>query len=194
MGRLADMVEDSKRRALEGATSSGAMEEGARMARRFIRTRTRKGIDRHGNEFAPYAPSTAQKKGRFSPVTLEETGQMLRSLSIRTNDDVGFDAAAGPSGGGQFRSRETGRFVAREDVTFGAALEIQGRRNRSVARFHIFGTRAAPDSPSMPKRDFFGVTNNERTRITNVIGNRVTGGIKRQIPDERIERDEIRLF
>jgi len=188
MGRLVDMVEDSKRRALEGATSSGAMEKGARMARRFIRTRTRKGIDRHGNQFAPYAPSTAQKKGRFSPVTLEETGQMLRSLSIRTNDDVDFDPSAGPAGGGQFRNRGSGRFVARDEVSFGATVNLKGSRNRRIGRYHIEGTK------HMPQRDWFGVTPNEQTRITNAVGNRVTGGIRRELPEDRRRRVEIQLF
>jgi hypothetical protein len=188
MGRLADMVEDSKRRALDGATSSGAMERGARMARRFIRTRTRKGIGRHGNQFAPYARSTAQRKGRFSPVTLEETGQMLRSLSIRTNDDVEFDPSAGPAGGGQFRGRSSGRFVAREDITFGASVNLKGSRNRRIGRYHIEGTK------HMPQRDWFGVTSNEQTRITNAVGNRVTGGIRRELPEDRRRRVEIQLF
>jgi hypothetical protein len=188
MGRLADMVEDSKRRALEGATSSGAMEKGARMARRFIRTRTRKGIDRHGNQFAPYAPSTAQKKGRFSPVTLEESGQMLRSLSIRTSGDVEFDPAAGPPGGGQFRGQSSGRFVGQDEVSFGATVNLKGSRNRRIGRYHIEGTGR------MPQRDWFGVTSNEQTRITNAVGNRVTGGIRRELPEDRRRRVEIQLF
>jgi hypothetical protein len=188
MGRIADMVGDGKRRALEGATSSGAMEKGARMARRFIRARTRKGIGRRGNQFAHYAPSTAQKKGRFSPVTLEETGQLLRSLSIRTNDDVGFDATAGPPGGGQFRGRSSGQFVARDDVTFGATVNVKGSRNRKVGRAHI---EAWGD---LPERDWFGVTSNEQTRITNAVGNRVTGGIRRGLPEDRRRRIEIQLF
>jgi hypothetical protein len=188
MGRLANMVEEAKRRALEGATSSGAMEKGARMARRFIRTRTRKGIDRHGNQFAPYAPSTARQKGRFSPVTLEETSQMLRSLSIRTNDDVDFDPSAGPSGGGQFRNRGSGRFVARNEVSFGATVNVKGSRNRKVGRAHI---EAWGD---LPERDWFGVTSNERTRITKAVGNRVTGGIRRELPDDRRRRVEVQLF
>ena len=188
MGRPANMVEDSKRRALEGATSSGAMEEGARMARRFIHARTRKGIDRHGNQFAPYAPSTVQKKGRFSPVTLEETGQMLRSLSIRTNDDVEFDPRGGPAGGGQFRGRSSGRFVAQGDVAFGATVNLKGSRNRQIGRYHIKGTGR------MPQRDWFGVTSNEQTRITNAVGNRVTGGIRRELPEDRRRRVEIQLF
>ena len=188
MGRLADMVEETKRRALEGAASSGAMEEGARMARRFIRTRTRKGIGRRGQRFAPYAPSTARQKGRFSPVTLEEKGRMLGALSIRTNDDVEFSPSARPVGGGQFRSRRSGRFVARDQVSFGATVNLKGSRNRKVGRAHI---EAWGD---LPERDWFGVTSQEKTRITNTVGNRVTGGIRRELPEDRRRRVEIQLF
>ena len=158
------------------------------MARRMIRSRTRRGIDRHGNRFASYAPSTAQKKGRFSPVTLEETGRMLGSLSIRTNDDVDFDPSARPSGGGQFRDPSSGRFVGRDQVAFGATVNLKGSRNRRIGRFHIEGTR------KMPQRDWFGVTDQEQRRITNVVGNRVTGGIEREVPDDRRRRVEIKLF
>jgi hypothetical protein len=189
MGRLADMVEDAKRRALQGAASSGAMEKGARMAQRFMRARTRKGVDRHGRRFPDYSIEYGRRvKGRLSPVDLELSGQLLRSLSIRTNDDVDFDPSAGPAGGGQFRNRGSGRFVAREDVTFGATVNLKGSRNRKVGRAHI---EAWGD---LPERDWFGVTPNERTRIINTVGNRTTGGIRRELPDDRRRRIEIRLL
>ena len=34
------------------------------------------------NAYKPYRPSTAKRKGRVRPVTLEETGRMMKSLTI----------------------------------------------------------------------------------------------------------------
>lgn len=187
MGALRDMVEEDTRRALDAASSSGAMERGARMARRFIRSRTRRGIDRFGRRFAPYAPSTARQKGRFSPVTLRDTGEMLGALSIRTNDEVKFDPRAGPPGSGQFRG-PSGRFVSREDVTFGAAVNLKGARNRRIGRWHMTGTR------HMPQRQWFGVTPNEEQRIDNTIGANLRGAVSREVPEDRRRRVQIRIF
>jgi len=188
MGRLADMVRDDTRRALSAVQSSGVMEQGARMARRFIRARTRKGIDRFGNRFAAYAPSTAQRKGRFSPVTLQETGQMLSSLSIRTNDDVSFDPSAAPAGGGQLRASSSGQFVSPQDVTFGAAVNLKGSRNRRIGRFHMEGTT------NMPRRQWFGLTPNEEQRVTNVMGTNTKDAISREVPEDRRRRVQVRIF
>ena len=188
MGRLADMVEKDTRRALDAVQSSGVMEQGARMARRFIRARTRKGIDRFGNRFARYAPSTAQKKGRFSPVTLQESGQMLQSLSIRTNEDVSFDPSAGPPGGGQLRASSSGQFVSPQDVTFGAAVNLKGSRNRRIGRFHMEGTT------NMPRRQWFGLTPNEEQRVTNVMGTNTRDAISGEVPDDRRRRVQIKIF
>lgn len=187
MGRLADMVEEDTRRALDAAQSGGAMERGARMARRFIRSRTRRGIDRFGNQFAPYAPSTARQKGRFSPVSLEESGQMLGSLSIRTNDDVEFDPSAGPAGGGQLRGG-SGRFVSPDDVSFGAAVNLKGSRNRRIGRFHMTGTR------NMPQRQWFGLTQSEEQQVTNELGTNILDAISREVPEDRRRRVQIKIF
>jgi hypothetical protein len=121
-------------------------------------------------------------------VTLEEAGRMLGALSIRTNDDVEFSPAARPVGGGQFRSRRSGRFVARDQVSFGATVNLKGSRNRRIGRFHFEGTK------HMPERDWFGVTSQEKTRITNVVGNRVTGGIEREVPEDRRRRVQLKLL
>lgn len=188
MGRIVDMVSEDVQRSLDAASSSGVMEQGARMARRFIRSRTRRGVDRRGQQFASYAPSTAQKKGRFSPVTLEESGQMLGSLSIRTNKEVDFDPSVGPSGGGQFRSRSSGRFVGQSDVQFGAAVNLKGSRNRRIGRYHMEGTR------HMPQRQWFGLTQRERQRVMNEIGNQTTGAIERSVPEDRRRRVQIKLL
>lgn len=188
MGRLADMVQEDTRRVLDAVQSSGVMERGARMARRFIRSRTRRGIDRFGNEFAPYAPSTARQKGRFSPVSLRETGQMLGSLSIRTNDDVEFDPRLGPPGGGQLRNQSTGRLVSRDDIQFGAAVNLKGSRNRRIGRFHMEGTR------HMPRRQWFGLTDNEEQQVVNELGTNTLDAIGREVPDDRRRRVQIRIF
>jgi len=187
MGRLGDMVREDTRRTLDAVQSSGVMEQGARMARRFIRARTQKGIDRFGNRFARYAPSTAQRKGRFSPVTLRETGQMLGSLSIRTNDDVSFDPSAGPPGGGQLRA-SSGQFVSPQDVTFGAAVNLKGSRNRRIGRFHMEGTK------NMPRRQWFGLTSNEEQRVASVMGTNTLDAISREVPDDRRRRVQIKIF
>lgn len=187
MGRFADMVDSETRRALEAAQSGGPMEQAARTSRRFIRARTRRGVDRFGNTFAPYAPSTARKKGRFSPVTLEETGQMLGSLSIRTNDDVTFDPRAGPAGGGQLRG-PSGRFVAQGDVSFGAAVNLKGSRNRRIGRFHMEGTK------HMPQREWFGLTPNEEQKVQNQLGANIFDAIRREVPNDRRRRVQIRIF
>lgn len=188
MGRLGDMIREDQRRALDAVGSSGVMERAARMSRRFIRARTRRGVDRKGQRFAPYAQSTAQQKGRFSPVSLEESGQMLRSLSIRTNDDVTFDPGAAPTGGGQLRSRETGRFVAQGDVTFGAAVNLKGSRNRRIGRYHMEGTRY------MPQREWFGLTGREKQRVTNELGANIFDAIEREVPEDRRRRVQIKIF
>ncbi len=189
MGKLGDMVREDTRRALDAATSSGAMEEGARMARRFIRARTRRGVDRFGRQFAPYAESTAKRKGRFSPVTLEDTGQMLRSLTIRTNEDVAFDPSAGPAGGGQLRSASTGQFVGQGDVSFGAAVNLKGSRNRRIGRYHMTGTKTP-----MPSRKWFGLTDQEEQRVTNRIGTNIFDAVSREVPEDRRRRVQIRIF
>jgi hypothetical protein len=46
----------------------------------------------------------------------------------------------------------------------------------------------------MPQRDWFGVTSQEETRITNVVGNRVTGGIEREVPEDRRRRVQLKLL
>jgi len=58
------------------------MEEAAVMTLREIRARTRSGVDYRGRSFAPYAPSTARRKGRTQPVTLTETGRFLNALQV----------------------------------------------------------------------------------------------------------------
>lgn len=188
MGRLADMVEEDTRRALDAVQSSGVMEQAARTARRFIRGRTRRGIDRFGNQFARYAPSTAQRKGRFSPVTLEETGQMLSALSIRNNSDVTFDASARPESGGQIRSAGTGQFVSEEDISFGATVNLKGSRNRRIGRFHMEGTK------NMPRRQWFGLTSSEEERVSSVLGAGARNAITREVPDDRRRRVELKVF
>jgi len=187
MGRLGDMVEEDTRRALEGVQSSGAMEEAARMSRRFIRSRTRRGVDRFGNTFEPYAPSTARQKGRFSPVSLEESGQMLGALSIRSNDDVTFDARARPAGGGQLRG-SSGQFVSREDVSFGAAVNLKGSRNRRIGRYHMEGTK------NMPSRQWFGLTPGEEQKVASMLGANLGDAISREVPEDRRRRVQIKIF
>lgn len=46
----------------------------------LVRRNTRSGKGLGDDEFAPYAPSTAKKKGRRAPVTFRETGAAMGSL------------------------------------------------------------------------------------------------------------------
>lgn len=183
MPRLSEFIKEDTRRALSAIEDSRADRRAARRARRMIRSRTAQGVDRHGRQFAPYAPSTAKKKGRFSPVTLRETGKMLRSLSIR---DLGpQNARRAPSGRGSQLRGPSGRFVSEENVVFGSTINIKGSRNRRIARFHIEGTR------KMPERDFLGLTDQQESRLTGQFGRDIANAISRAIPDDRRRRIEI---
>lgn len=184
---LRDKIEEDTRRALNGLQSSNAAQEAARQARSKIRSRTLRGLSRRGREFPSYAASTARRKGRFSPVTLRESGKMLRSLTIR---DLGpEEAAQAPRGrGAQLRSPETGRFVSKREVRFGATVNIKGSRNRRIARYHIEGTR------KMPERDFFGLTQSEQEEVLRTLDRGLTRDIERALPEDRRRRVELTLF
>lgn len=186
MGTLADMVSEDARRALDAAKTSGALGQAAHMARRFIRSRTRSGVDRFGQRFAPYAESTARQKGRFSPVTLTETGRMLGSLEVRENEDVTFE----PRGRGSQLRGAGGRFVSPGDVTFGASVNLKGSRNRKIGRIHIFGN----PSGGLPSRDWFGLTQREEERIVSFLGANYRKAIERVVPEDRRRRVEVKIF
>lgn len=183
---LREQIEEDTRRVLQSIGSTTAAERAARMARDKIRARTARGVSRRGRRFPPYAPSTADQKGRFSPVTLRDTGKMMGSLTIR---DLGpQNAERAPSGRGSQLRGASGRFVSRENVQFGATVNIKGSRNRRIARYHIEGTR------HMPQRDFFGLTESEEEEVLRTMDRGVMKDIERALPDDRRRRVEVKLF
>lgn len=97
---------------------------------RLIRARTRRGVSVRERRFAPYARSTARRKGRHQPVTLRDSGDMLSSLHARPPR----------------RAAEQTFKIGLAEVTF------RSRRMEKRARYHLEGTR------HMPRRDFFGLT------------------------------------
>jgi len=60
-----------------------AAKEAAEKTLDHIVSRTQRGVGVNERKFVPYASSTAKRKGRFSPVTLHETGQMLNDLYVK---------------------------------------------------------------------------------------------------------------
>lgn len=62
-----------------------------RLARERIIRRTLQGTDAQGRAFAPYSPGYAKRKaeelGSASPVNLQVSGEMLRSIVVEAFDD-----------------------------------------------------------------------------------------------------------
>lgn len=56
---------------------------------RMVRRNTREGKGLGENTFTDYAPSTAKKKGRSSPVTFRDTETTLESMYGEPSDDKG---------------------------------------------------------------------------------------------------------
>lgn len=186
MPRLSEFIEEDAQRATRAIQSSTAAEQAARQAREMIVSRTLRGISRQGRRFKSYAQATAERKGRFQPVTLRESGQMFRSLTIR---DLGpQDAQAAPSGRGSQLRGASGQFVSRADVRFGATVNIKGSRNRRIARYHIKGTK------DMPQRDFMGLTSSQEAEVKRTLDRGLERDIRRAIPEDRRRRVELKLF
>lgn len=129
-----------------------------------IRARTKAGIDRHGNTFAPYKESTKRKKRkkgqRLSPPTLTDTEQMLDDLSV--TDVNGY----------------WGENLIVAEVRFDT------RRSENVARFHIGGTRF------MAERDFLGLTPAHEADMNEFIG----AETKRLLPPDRRRRVRLQII
>lgn len=104
------------------------MDQEARALVETIRIRTARGVAVDGARFEPYAPSTARKKKRTSPVDLTETGQMLGSLRVR-------------NAGSRVRAR---------------SIVLSGERNRRLAAIHQFGAQTGRGN--IPSRKWFGAT------------------------------------
>jgi hypothetical protein len=109
----------------------------------MIRRIRRRGLDRHGQRFAPYAQSTRrQKQRRGQPtahVTLTDTGQML--------DDLIVEQPGGSGGGFTVREGRTRRI---------ARVKPGNARSRRLIRYHTLGVGR------LPVRDGFGLNVREQ--------------------------------
>lgn len=101
-----------------------------------IRRRTIAGRDITGKSFKDYAEFTQKRKRTGpQPVTLVQTGQMLRAL------------------------RATAKREDRVEVS------IKGRRNQRLAKLHQFGTELSPEPPQIPRRPWFGLSPAQARRL-----------------------------
>lgn len=114
---LDQMVRDVFADLNNGLAQSDPIGEAAHLARRMLIDRTRSGIDRFGNPFADYAPTTARRKGRTAPVTLSETNAMLDNITVESTGTL-------PG-------------LVRRDL-------VPDARGRRLLRLHISGTRRMP--------------------------------------------------
>lgn len=145
---LVDAIRETRRQARRKVARARRVKEDAGSeVIRFVRRNAARGVGQGGRRFAPYAPSTAERKGRRRPVTLRETGQMLGSLKTRRQP---------PKQGG---------LLTGVDVRFGGAGG-GSRRNERIARFHLEGTRKMPARP-------LGLTRSQKSRLQRKFGVRL---------------------
>lgn len=86
MAREVDISEEVKgvsRAILRAIAAGDPFGKAAMRVRETIVERTRRGVDRTGAAFAPYAESTIRRKGR-SNVDLQESREMLEGILVRT--------------------------------------------------------------------------------------------------------------
>lgn len=160
----AELIRESREAVLGGLERENTLGSAGDRAVINIVTRTKAGIDRHGNKFAEYAESTKRKKRkkrqRIRPPTLTDTEQMLNDMSVtQVNGYWGEDLIV-------------------------AEVGFTTRRSENIARFHIGGT------VNMPERDFAGLTPQDEEDFNEFIG----AETRRFVPSDRRRRVRIQVI
>lgn len=159
-------VERAFRNVLDRLDESGIIKEASVRSARMIRSRTPRGIDIFGNQFASYAEYTARRKGRFRPVSLHETGRFINNhVPMRVRGSWHGGTTAGRRGG----------------------VKPQGLRTRRLSRFHMLGTRY------MPARKYLGLTERQEGRIHEFVQGKVASVVRKEFDVQETVPIEINL-
>ena len=143
------LIRDERGQFLEALDGSTAVEQAADLARQLMVRRTRRGVDRHGNPFAPYADSTSARGKKTGTVDLTESRRML--------DDFVVQPFTGDGG----RRRAT--------VAPGTA------RSARLTRLH---TRTGTPRPKLPLRDFAGLTERQNKLVRDQLGSDIRTAVR----------------
>lgn len=164
--RIAGFVKEVEEAFLEGLQEQKPIVRAGELARRLMTRRTRAGIDRHGRIFRYYRPSTRQRKGRKSPVTL-------------------MDSEGTPL---------PGRSVVKDEGYWGRGRRVDIRprdaETKRLWRWHIRGTSRA-DQYGLDERDFLGLTPQEEEAVAR---QEIRPALSRAIPKDRRRRVRLTLI
>lgn len=176
MPTLTEILDVDQERFLREYNSRNPVLAAARVGVDLIRERTRRGLDKDGKPFKPYARSTMRMKVRtgrqVTPVNLTQTGSMLNSLVAQT----------GRFYGGEYWGHRT-----RVEITATGGMNPVGGMvtDQQKLRWHTTGTRRG-----LPRRDILGFTPAELEVVSSV--HRVE--TDRCIPKNTTRRVTLRFF
>ena len=151
-GNAQQMIRDAKGRFWKSVKDPTLIRKATHLALSLMRRRWRKGIDRHGRQMAPYAPSTRDKKRRqgkpTAPANLIDTGATIASLDVRP-------------------ANATKAYSTR------AEIYVKSSRARKLIRLHTRG------AGRLPVRDPLGLTRREQQIVSRRYGADVARRIPR---------------
>ena len=152
-GNAHKMIRDAKGQFLRKVGENpSVIKKSVLTALALMKARWKRGIDRHGQRMAPYAPSTRRQKRRegkpTSPANLIDTGDTIGSLKVRP-------------------AKATGAYKTR------AEIYVSSSRARKLIRYHTRG------AGRLPLRDPFGLTRREKLIMQRRFGSDVARRIPR---------------
>lgn len=148
MDTFQQTIRDERGRFLEALDGDTTAERAADLGRQLMVRRTRAGLDRHGEPFAPYSPRT----GKTGIVDLTETRAMLDDFVVEPE-----------------QTASTSRGLSRAVVAPGSA------RSRRLTRLH---TRTGTPRAKLPLRDFAGLTPRQLALVGSQMGTDVRAAVR----------------